>query len=146
MRLTSSQIHDGERLPVKHTGDGADLSPHLVFSEVPEKTASFVVIMDDPDAPAGTWVHWVMYDIPKGVRELAESQVQGTQGLSSWKKIGYKGAAPPPGKEHRYIFHLYALDCLLGLAEGATKEQVLKAAEGHVLATAELTCVYSRSS
>jgi Raf kinase inhibitor-like YbhB/YbcL family protein len=151
MQLQSSSFEDGQRIPVKHTADGVDVSPALQWSGVPEGTKALVLICDDPDAPVGNWVHWVLYDIPPGTAELPEGvptddTVLGSarQGRNDFRKLGYGGPAPPPGKVHRYIFTLYAVDKPTGLGAGARKPQVLAAIEGHVLATAKLMGTYSR--
>ena len=151
MKLTSSAFRNEERIPEKHTGDGADVSPPLSWTDPPEETAAFVLICDDPDAPAGTWVHWVLYDVPPDIRALPEgasprdAELRGAkQGRNSFRKLDYGGPAPPPGKPHRYFFKLYAVDRPTGLKEGATKESVMQAVDGHVLAAGELMGTYSR--
>ena len=155
MRLTSSAFtHEGE-IPKKHTCDGEDVSPALAWRDVPDKTASLVLIMDDPDAPAGTWVHWVLYDLPASLRELPEGlpeterpKVGGVHGacwgVDRFERIGYHGPRPPPGAPHRYFFKLYALGRKLELAPRATKAQVENAMKGHVLAEAVLMGRYGR--
>ncbi len=143
MRLSSPAFASGEAIPARHTCDGRDVSPPLVIEDIPQGTACLALIMDDPDAPAGTWDHWVAYDIPvtatvpEGVRSL------GVAGRNSWRRTGYGGPCPPSG-EHRYYFRVYALDARLGLREGAGKGQVLEAMKGHVLAEATLMGRYSR--
>jgi len=150
MTLTSSVFTHGAMIPKDYTCDGRDVSPPLSWSEPPEKTQSFALIMDDPDAPMGTWVHWVIYNIPATARGLAEGVPTNAdlpdgsrQGRNSWRRIGYGGPCPPSGT-HRYFFKLYALDTVLTLASGATKDELLKAMEGHILAQAELMGRYSR--
>lgn len=153
--LTSPAFKNGEKIPKIHTGDGKDLSPALHWSGVPKGTKSFALIMDDPDAPPGTWVHWVLYDIPGGLKDLPEglpkketlsSGAKHGQcwGVSSFDRVGYYGPLPPPGTPHHYSFRLYALDRELGLKPRAAKDQALKAMEGHVLAHAELIGIYER--
>jgi hypothetical protein len=143
MKLTSPAFGDGEAIPVRFTCDGADVSPALDIAGIPEGTACLALVMDDPDAPMGTWDHWVAYDIPvvttipEGVKAL------GTAGRNSWRKIGYGGPCPPFG-EHRYFFRVYALRAPLGLPPGASKRQVLEGVEGRVLAEASLMGRYSR--
>lgn len=155
MTLSSPAFKNGASIPKAHTCDGDDLSPELRWDRVPPKTRSFVLIVDDPDAPAGTWVHWVLYDIPAGLRMLPQgaarevsSEAEGINGASwgveTFQRVGYYGPCPPPGKPHRYFFKLYALDAPLGLGEGATKSQVVKAMGKHVLAEAELIGLYGR--
>jgi Raf kinase inhibitor-like YbhB/YbcL family protein len=150
MTLTSSAFTHGAMIPKEYTCDGKDISPPLRWSEPPEKTQSFALIMDDPDAPMGTWVHWVIYNIPATARGLSEGIPKDAdlpdgsrQGRNSWRRVGYGGPCPPSGT-HRYFFKLYALDTVLSFAAGATKEELLKAMEGHILAQAELMGRYSR--
>lgn len=150
MEIKSSAFGSGEMIPVKYTCDGADFSPPLEWTAGPAGTKSFALICDDPDAPMGTWVHWVVYDIPPTTAMLAEGITRereltggGTQGINDFRKIGYGGPCPPGGT-HRYFFKLYALDTLLGLKPGITKDQLLKAMKGHILAEAQLMGTYSR--
>ncbi len=151
LRITSSAFAHGDPIPVKHTCDGEDVSPPLKWGDAPEGTKSFALISDDPDAPVGTWVHWVIYDIPAEVTELPEAVPASEQldngarqGRNDFKRIGYGGPCPPRGNPHRYFFKLYALDTFLGLKPGAKKKDVLRAMEGHVLAQAELMGTYKR--
>jgi len=155
MELTSSAFKAKEFIPKKFSCEGDDLSPALAWSGVPAKAQSLALIMDDPDAPAGTWVHWVLYDIPAGLKGLAEglpkkeSLPDGSNhglcwGVETFDRVGYYGPCPPPGKPHRYFFRLYALDKKLGLSPRATKAGLLKAMHGHVLAHAELVGLYKR--
>jgi hypothetical protein len=148
--LTSSAFGAGETIPQKYTCDGDDISPPLAWGDPPAGTRSFALISDDPDAPVGTWVHWVLYNLPADARALPEAVpadadlADGSQhGNSSWRRPGYGGPCPPSGT-HRYFFKLYALDTVLDLKSGASKEELLKAMEGHVLAEAELMGTYSR--
>jgi Raf kinase inhibitor-like YbhB/YbcL family protein len=150
-KLESAGFKPGDSIPKKHTCDGDDVSPPLAWSDAPAGTKSFALVCDDPDAPAGTWVHWVLYDVPAGTQRLAEgirpapSLDDGSrQGTNDFRKIGYGGPCPPRGGPHRYFFRLYALDTVLGLAPGATKAAVLKASEGHTLGQAELMGRYAR--
>lgn len=151
IKLTSRAFENEALIPVKHTGDGPDVSPALSWADPPEGAASFALICDDPDAPVGTWVHWVIYNIPAGARALPEGvsttetlDSGAVQGKNDFGKIGYGGPAPPPGKPHRYFFKLYCLDTKLDLAVGATKKQVLAAMAGHVLAEGQLMGRYKR--
>jgi len=151
LEISSPAFQHGQPVPKEHTGDGSDRSPPLTWAGVPEKTHSFALICDDPDAPAGTWVHWVIYDIPAATRALKEGVPRdkeladgAKQGKNSSGKIGYNGPAPPAGKAHRYFFKLYALDQAAGLKPGATKQEVLKAVQGHTLAEAETMGTYKR--
>jgi len=152
MKLESNAFAAGGMIPAKYTCDGDDTSPDLQWDAPPVGTQSLVLIVDDPDAPSGIFVHWVVYDIPPETRQLPEGvgalstlEGGGTQGSSSFNRLGYGGPCPPSGT-HRYFFKLYALDQPLGLDSGATKDQVVAAMEGHILDTAELMGRYSRQS
>lgn len=149
--LKSAAFNQGGDIPKKHTCDGADVSPALSWGEPPAKTAALALIADDPDAPVGTWVHWVAYNLPGTARELAESVAKQEkledgmlQGRNDFRRIGYGGPCPPAGPAHRYYFKLYALDGPLSLKAGATKAEVEKAMKGHVLGQAELMGRYKR--
>lgn len=148
--LTSTAFAQGDPIPAKYTCDGQDISPPLGWSDPPEGTRSFALINDDPDAPVGTWDHWVIYNLPSETRSLPEAVSSDAElpdgsrnGQNSWRRLGYGGPCPPSGT-HRYFFKLYALDTALGLDPGAGKQQVLTAMEGHILGQAELMGVYSR--
>ena len=150
MEIKSSAFGNGESIPAKYTCDGADFSPPLEWSGSPAGTKSFALICDDPDAPMGTWVHWVLYDIPSATTMLAEGITRekelpggGTQGINDFRRIGYGGPCPPGGT-HRYFFKLFALDAMLGLKPGITKDQLLKAMRGHILAEAQAMGTYRR--
>jgi hypothetical protein len=137
-------------IPAKHTCDGPDVSPSLTWSDPPAGTKSLALISDDPDAPVGTWVHWVMWNIPADTRALEESVPKkeslpnGTkQGTTDFRRIGYGGPCPPSGT-HRYFFKLYALDTTLNLPASTTKKDLEKAMQGHILAQAELMGKYRR--
>lgn len=145
IQLTSSAFEHGGTIPQKYTCDGADISPPLAWSSVPQATQSLALIMDDPDAPLGTWVHWVLFDIPAEVRELPEGATElGVDGQNSWRRTGYGGPCPPPGKPHRYIFKLYALDTQLNLQAGVDRKAVERAMQGHILVQGELMGMYGR--
>jgi Raf kinase inhibitor-like YbhB/YbcL family protein len=150
-QISASAFSPGEMIPKKFTCDGPDVSPKLTWNGPPTSTQSFAVIMDDPDAPVGTWVHWVLYDLPADARELDEGVAKqeqlpngAHQGRNDFVKIGYGGPCPPPGKPHRYFFKLYALGAKLGLKAGATKADVERAMKGHILSHAELVGRYGR--
>lgn len=154
MKLTSPDFENQGDIPKRHTCDGEDLSPALAWSEMPEGTKSFALIVDDPDAPDPTapkmtWVHWVLYNIASAANSLAQGVKEkdlpsGTlQGLNDWKKTGYGGPCPPIGK-HRYYHKLYALDCVLPDLGRPTKAKLEKAMEGHVLSKAEWVGLYQR--
>jgi len=151
IKLLSTAFEHGSRIPARHTCDAEDLSPALSWGEPPAGTRSFALIMDDPDAPMGTWVHWVLYNIPGERRELEEGVPSedklddgSLQGRNDFGRIGYGGPCPPRGPAHRYFFKLYALDAKLPLQAGATKQELEKAMEGHVLAKGELMGRYGR--
>jgi len=151
LELTSSAFKSGDPIPRRYTCEGEDLSPPLHWSVPPATTKSFVIIADDPDAPVGTWMHWVIYDLPLDLRGLAEGVPPkdrladgALQGLNDFKRVGYGGSCPPPGKPHRYNFTLYALDVTLNLKPRATKVQVLDACKGHVLEEAQLMGRFGR--
>ncbi|MEJ5240861.1 MAG: YbhB/YbcL family Raf kinase inhibitor-like protein [Anaerolineales bacterium] len=147
--FSSPAFGHGQPIPPVYTCKGRDISPPLMWSDLPQGTKSLALIMDDPDAPMGTWVHWVIYNIPPtrtGLEEAIpadERLADGSlQGKNSWRRIGYGGPCPPSGT-HRYFFRLYALDSMLSLAPGATKEQLLQAMQGHILAQAEWMGTFS---
>ena len=149
--FTSSEFKQNEAIPKQYTCDGSDISVPLSWKNAPEGSKSFALIADDPDAPRGTWVHWVLYDLPADVRELSaaigreESLQNGAkQGKNDLGKIGHGGPCPPSGFAHRYYFKLYALDQMTGLQSKATKQQLLDAMKGHVLAEAQLIGTYKR--
>jgi len=150
MVLQSEAFPNGGRIPMRYTADGEDISPPLSWSGVPSATKSFALIVDDPDAPAGTWVHWVAWNIPSELRALPEAikpvaNIPGllVQGKNDFQRLGYGGPSPPRGS-HRYFFSLYALDTVLGLMPGANKQQLLAAMRGHILAEAKFFGLYSR--
>ncbi len=149
--LISSAFKEGEIIPRQYTCEGADVSPPLHWSVPPAGTRSYVIIADDPDAPVGTWVHWVIYNLPLDLRGLSEGvptdeQVLdgALQGMNDFKCLGYGGPCPPPGKPHRYFFKLYALDKVLDLKPRATKAQVVDACKGHILAETQLMGRFGR--
>lgn len=151
MTLESSAFAAGQPIPQKFTCEGADVSPPLRWSDPPAGANNFALIADDPDAPAGTWVHWVLYNLPAETRSLPEgvpksaAAAGGAQGQNDFRKTGYGGPCPPPGKPHRYFFKLYALGAALALPAGAQKKDVERAIGGHILAQAELMGTYQRS-
>jgi len=149
IQITSTAFAEGRPIPAQYTCAGPDVSPPLTWSNAPVGAKSFALITDDPDAPMGTWVHWVVYNLPSTATSLAEDtpplpELSGgaRQGVNDFGKIGYGGPCPPPGKPHRYFFKIYALDALLDLKPGATKKELLKAMNNHVLAEGQLmgTC------
>ncbi len=151
LKLTTTAFSAGGTVPKKFTCDGPDVSPALAWTDPPAGTQSFALIMDDPDAPVGIWVHWVLYDLPASARDLPEGvpkqeelSTAARQGRNDFRKIGYGGPCPPPGPAHRYFFKLYALDGKTNLKPGATKADLEKAMKGHILAQAELMGRYQR--
>ena len=156
LQITSTAFAEGQPIPQKYTCQGSDVSPPLKWTGTPANTKSLALISDDPDAPDPrapkmTWVHWVLYDLPATTSELAENVAKtatlangAKQGMTDFKRVGYGGPCPPPGGAHRYFFKLYALDTVLDLKPGATKPDLLKAMEGHVLSHGELIGTYQR--
>ena len=150
IKIKSPAFVPGGKIPGKYTCDGMDISPPLAWTLGPEGTKTFALICDDPDAPMGTWVHWVLFNLPADIIELRENVLperelkSGTkQGMNDFRKIGYGGPCPPGGT-HRYYFKLYALDTEINLEAGATKSELLKAMEGHILAEGQLMGRYER--
>jgi Raf kinase inhibitor-like YbhB/YbcL family protein len=151
MTISSNAFREGEAIPRHFTCDGEDVSPPLSWIEVPKEARSLALICDDPDAPAGTWVHWVLWNLPPSTPTLPEgvpkeARLPGgiQQGKNSWPRTGYNGPCPPPGKPHRYFFKLYALDTELSLPDGGGKSAVENAMKGHILAQAQLIGTYGR--
>ncbi|HOB26711.1 MAG TPA: YbhB/YbcL family Raf kinase inhibitor-like protein [Bacteroidales bacterium] len=149
--VKSDSFSDGGMIPAKYTCDGANISPQLSWDNAPKDTKSFVLICEDPDAPMGTFTHWILYDIPADVHELPENLPKdkvlpngAKQGIADFKKIGYGGPCPPSGT-HRYYFKLYSLDTLLNLEPGLKKEDILKAMNGHILAQGQIMGKYTRT-
>ena len=150
MEIKSPAFAHGDSIPPKYTCDGADVSPPLSFAGVPAGAKSLALIADDPDAPAGTWVHWVVWNIPAGAKSLEEGVPArealpngARQGINDFRRIGYGGPCPPSGT-HRYFFKLYALDTMLDLPASTTKQDLEKGMQGHTLAQAELMGRYRR--
>ena len=151
MQLTSTAFAEGQPIPSKYTCDGENVSPPISWSGQPHGTKSLALIADDPDAPSGTWVHWVVYDLPATAAELPEDLPRSQyipggakQGINDFKHLGYGGPCPPAGKAHRYYLKLYALDSVLELKPGATKKEVERAIEKHTLAQSQLMGTYKR--
>ncbi len=155
MELLSDAFPPGGWIPRQHTGEGADLSPPLRWSDVPQGVGAFALILDDPDAPAGLWIHWVLYNLPPELRALPEGLPPLPQlnnralhglcwGVESFSRTGYGGPLPPPGPPHHYRFHLTALETALPLPPGATAAEVRSAMAGHILAEATLVGLYQR--
>jgi Raf kinase inhibitor-like YbhB/YbcL family protein len=151
LEVKSPDFASGGTIPERFTCEGADLSPALEWSAPPAGTQSFALIVDDPDAPVGTWVHWVVFDLPPGLRSLPQGVPKkdqladgSRQGQNDFGKTGYGGPCPPPGKAHRYFFKLYALDTKLNLASRSTKKDIERAMQNHVLAQGEHMGRYAR--
>ena len=149
--ITSTAFSEGQPIPRKFTCQGSDVSPPLKWTGAPSHARSFALVADDPDAPVGTWVHWVLYNLPATSTDLAENTQKlaalpggARQGVNDFHLPGYGGPCPPPGKPHRYFFKLYALDTLLDLKPGATKKDVERAMENHILGQAQLMGTYQR--
>ena len=150
-KLNTHSFSDGADIPKKYTCDGEDVSPELHWTDQPSAAKSFTLIVDDPDAPSGTWVHWVLVDLPGNAHDLPEGAGKtgalpggAQQGINDFKKAVYGGPCPPPGKSHRYFFKLYALDSKLSLRAAPTKAEVEKAMRGHILGQGELVGQYRR--
>ena len=143
MKLTSPAFANNQGIPSEYTCDGADTSPELNIEDVPDTAKSLVLINDDPDAPVGTWDHWIVFNMPTDVKIEKGSEPAGVAGKNSWGKTGYGGPCPPSGT-HRYFFKLYALDTELSLQEGASKVDIEKAMEGHILEKTELIGTYEK--
>ncbi len=148
LTVTSSAFEEGQPIPKQYTGEGADHSPPLKWDAPPEKTKSLALLVEDPDAPGGTFIHWIAFDLPADTRELAENASAGkmpegtVQGTNSFGKTGYNGPKPPAGKAHRYVFKVFALDRKLDLDAKARHAQLADALHGHVLAEGELKGTY----
>ena len=144
MKLTSTAFVNNGAIPSEFTCDGADLSPQLIISDVPKNAKSLALIMDDPDAPIGTFVHWVAWNIPPSIKEVSKgTEPSGNLGMTGFRRAGYGGPCPPSGT-HRYFFRLYALDTQLNLPEGSNKKDLEMAMESHILEKAELMGTYKR--
>lgn len=150
MKITSSSFKEGDLIPSKFTCDGENISPQMAWMDAPQGTKSFALIADDPDAPAGVWVHWVIYNIPPDTKELQEHTPKqksidngALQGVNDFRKTGYDGPCPPGGT-HRYYFKLYALDISLDKPAGLSKQELLDAMEGHILSQSQLMGKYKR--
>lgn len=151
LSLSSPSFPNDGDIPKKFTCSGEDISPALTWAHAPQGTETFALIADDPDAPAGTWTHWVAFNLPAALTGLPEGLTKsehipggGIQGQNDFHKMGYGGPCPPPGKPHRYFFKIYALDAQLSLKAGATKQELEQAMQGHILGQAEWMGKYRR--
>lgn len=142
MKISSPEFGNNEVIPTKFTCQGEDVNPLLVIEEAPEGAKSLALIVDDPDAPSGMWVHWVVYDM-EVVSEVDEDSIPGKQGFNDFGKLDWGGPCPPSGT-HRYFFKVYALDEKLNLEEGISKEELEAAMEGHILEKVELIGLYKK--
>lgn len=149
-KITSPEFGEGQTLPRKFTCDGVDISPPLSWEDAPAGTVSFTLILNDPDAPAGDWVHWVLFNIPAETRQLVEGIPAEKclsdgimQGRNSWHQVRYGGPCPPTGSHH-YFFKLYALDCKLKMEGGVERQEIIYSMQGHILAQTQLMGIYSR--
>jgi Raf kinase inhibitor-like YbhB/YbcL family protein len=152
MQIFSPAFKPGEKIPSKYSCEGMDASIPLVWKDIPEETKSLALIMDDPDAPVGVWVHWVVFNIPPTCTGFQENMARETrsadgtlQGQNSCGQVGYSGPCPPGGT-HRYFFKLYALDCTLDVNAGARKDELLKSMAGHILQEAQMLGTYTRGN
>ncbi len=144
MRLTSPEFMDNQLIPKKFTCEDDDINPKLIIEKIPDNTRSLALIVDDPDAPMGTWVHWVVFNIPV-TSHINENSIPGNQGINDFRKKDYGGPCPPSGT-HRYFFKLYALDTELKLKEGITKKELEKAMQNHILDGSELIGLYKKGN
>lgn len=144
MKIESPVFENSRKIPAKYTCDDKNINPPLIISGVPENAKSLALIVDDPDAPAGTWVHWTIWNLDPAIKEIEENSVpDGIEGVTSFDKSGYGGPCPHSGT-HRYFFKLYALDTIFSIPESSDKSVLEKAMEGHILASAELVGLYIR--
>lgn len=144
MNIESPAFEQHQTIPERYTCAGDNISPPLKFNGLPKETVSLVLIVDDPDAPRGTFDHWIVWNIPAKLNEIKEGAHFSTTGTNGYGETGYRGPCPPPGKPHRYFFKLYALDSQLDLPVGSSKSTVEKAIQGHILEKAELVGLFHR--
>jgi Raf kinase inhibitor-like YbhB/YbcL family protein len=150
-QLYSTAFRAGGSIPQRYTCSSDNVSPALSWAEIPAGTQSLVLILSDPDAPSGTWIHWLVYDLPANARHLPEGLPKngdieggGRQGTNSFQDVGYGGPCPPPGDAHHYHFTLYALNIRIGLEAAASRAQVDRAMQGHIIGKADLVGLYKR--
>lgn len=144
MHIESPAFEAHQTIPKKFTGEGENVSPPLILQDIPKGTKSLVLIVDDPDAPSGVFVHWLAWNIDPNTQQLPEGTKPPVQGKNDFGERAYKGPLPPKGPKHRYFFKLYALDTKLTLPEGSNKKQLEDAMEGHILSQSELVGLYQR--
>lgn len=152
LELESAAFGQNDTIPIRYTCEGSSLSPPLVWQGAPVNTKSYVLTCVDPDAPSGTFIHWLLFNLPPDTTQLHEGLFNrealpngALQGINSYGNVGYNGPCPPPGASHSYIFTLYALDCMLPLTNSATKAQIDAACQGHILAQSQLIGTYALS-
>lgn len=143
MKISSPAFQHNQKIPSKFTCEGKDINPALTIADVPTDAKSLALIVDDPDAPGKTWVHWVVFDIPSATAEIKENSIPGTQGYNDFGRNDWGGPCPPSGT-HRYFFKIYALDAALKIKEGSSKQAVEKSMQGHILEKAELIGLYKK--
>jgi Raf kinase inhibitor-like YbhB/YbcL family protein len=144
MKMTSSAFENNQNIPSKHTCEGQDVSPALHITDIPTGTKSLAIVVDDPDAPKGTFDHWIAWNIPANTKDLAEGASVPKQGTNGFSEQRYRGPCPPPGKPHRYFFKLYALDAMIDIPAGSSKKALEQAMEGHILGQTQLVGLYKR--
>lgn len=151
MKLTSTAFKEGQPIPAKYTCDDKNVSPPLRWSDIPKNAKTLFIMCEDPDAPGGAWLHWTLFNLPVAVTEMGEAVPNkdplphgALQGLNDFQNVGYGGPCPPPGKAHRYIFKIYALDSQLQLKSGAGKKELLKTIEDHIIGEGQLMGTYQR--
>ncbi len=145
-KISSPAFENGRKIPKKYTCDGANVNPPLKIENTPSNTKSLALVLDDIDAPRGSYVHWIAWNMDPGLKEIKENSVPegGVQGVNDFKKRNYGGPCPP-GRAHKYVFRIYALDTLLNLNPNGTKKDLEKAMEGHIISRAQLTALYKRN-
>jgi hypothetical protein len=144
MKIQSPAFADNQKIPSKYTCEGKNISPPLEFSDLPPSTKSIALIVEDPDAPSGTFDHWIVWNLPPSTTHLSEGAAVPFQGRNHYGKAQYNGPCPPPGKPHRYFFKAYALDTLLNLSQGIAKADLEEAMKGHIITKSELVGLYAR--
>jgi len=144
LKVTSSAFKENGSIPVRYTCDGDDINPPLSISQVPAQTKSIAIVVDDLDAPGGSWVHWVMWNIPPSTRQVKENEAKGLQGLNDFGRHHYRGPCPPRTGIHRYFFKIYALNCVLDLPASATKHDLEKVMSNNIVGFGELVGLYTR--
>jgi Raf kinase inhibitor-like YbhB/YbcL family protein len=145
LKVTSPVFEPNQQIPKKYSCDSQDINPPLTIQDIPQETKTLALVLDDPDAPSGTFTHWTMWNLPSTKNSIDENTAPGIEGLNSMGTRGYTGPCPPPSKPHRYIFKIYALDSALDLDFDSDKSDLEKAMSGHILAEGKLVGLFSRS-